>query len=60
MAQREIKKLKPGEILMVVSDYPLAAENIPRWAQEARHKVLRVEKVGNALWEIEIEKVGVS
>jgi len=42
----------------VVSDYPLAAENIPRWAQEAGHKVLRVEKVGNALWEIEIEKGG--
>lgn len=60
MAQREIKKLAPGEILIVVSDYPLAAENIPRWAQEAGHKVRRVEKVGNALWEIEIEKGGVS
>ena len=58
MAQREMKKLAPGEILIVVSDYPLAAENIPRWAQEAGHKVLRVEKVGNALWEIEIEKGG--
>ena len=57
MAQREIKKLKPGETLVVVSDYPLAAENIPRWAQGAGHKVLRVEKVGDALWEIEIEKV---
>lgn len=60
MAQREIKKLKPGETLVVVSDYPLAAENIPRWAQEAGHKVVRVEKVGDALWEIEIEKGGVS
>lgn len=60
MAQREMKRLHAGEILMVVSDYPLAAENIPRWAQEAGHKVLRVEKVGNALWEIEIEKGGVS
>ena len=56
MAQREMKRLHAGEILMVVSDYPLAAENIPRWAQEAGHKVLRVEKVGDALWEIEIEK----
>lgn len=60
MAQREIKKLKPGETLVVVSDYPLAAENIPRWAQEAGHKVVRVEKVGDALWEIEIEKGGMS
>ena len=60
MAQREMKRLTPGEILIVLSDYPLAAENIPRWAQEAGHKVLRVEKVGDALWEIEIEKGGVS
>lgn len=57
MAQREMKKLKRGEVLIVVSDYPLSAENIPRWAQEQGHKVLRVEKVGPARWEIEIEKV---
>lgn len=58
MAQREMKKLQPGDVLIVVSDYPLSAENIPRWAQEEGHKVLRVEKVEDALWEIEIEKVG--
>ncbi|MFQ5802418.1 MAG: sulfurtransferase TusA family protein [Candidatus Methylomirabilales bacterium] len=58
MAQREMKKLKPGEALIVVSDYPLSAENIPRWATQQGHTVLRVEKVGDALWEIEIEKVG--
>jgi TusA-related sulfurtransferase len=51
-----MKKLQPGEILVVVSDYPLSAENIPRWAAEQGHRVLRVEKVGDALWEIEIEK----
>lgn len=56
MAQREMKKLSPGDILVVISDYPLSAENIPRWAVEEGHKVIRVEKVGDALWEIEIEK----
>jgi len=56
LAQREMKKLQPGETLVVVSDYPLSAENIPRWAAEQGHRVLRVEKVGDALWEIEIEK----
>lgn len=58
MAQREIRKLAPGDILIVVSDYPLSAENIPRWAAEQGHWVIRVEKVGGALWEIEIEKGG--
>lgn len=57
MVQREMKKLDPGEILLVISDYPLSAENIPRWATEHGHKVVRVEKVGDVLWEIEIEKV---
>jgi TusA-related sulfurtransferase len=56
MAQRQIKKLAPGDILIVISDYPLSAENIPRWAAEQGHKVRRVEKMGDALWEIEIEK----
>jgi len=60
MAQREMKKLQPGDVLIVISDYPLAAENIPRWAAEHGHRVVRVEKVGDALWEIEIEKGGVS
>lgn len=58
MAQREMGKLEPGEILLVTSDYPLSAENIPRWAREQGHTVLQVEQVGDALWEIEIEKVG--
>jgi TusA-related sulfurtransferase len=58
MAQREMKKLEPGEILIVESDYPLSAENIPRWAAEQGHTVHRVEKVGDALWEIEIQKGG--
>ncbi|MFQ5846506.1 MAG: sulfurtransferase TusA family protein [Candidatus Methylomirabilales bacterium] len=58
MAQREIKKLEPGDILIVVSDYPLSAENIPRWAADEGHRVIRVDKVGDALWEIEIEKGG--
>lgn len=58
MAQREIRKLAPGDILIVVSDYPLSAENIPRWAAEQGHRVIRVEKVSGALWEIEIEKGG--
>jgi TusA-related sulfurtransferase len=58
MAQREMKRLNPGDFLIVVSDYPLSAENIPRWAAEEGHRVIRVEKMGDALWEIEIEKVG--
>ncbi len=58
MAQREMGQLDPGDVLIVLSDYPLSAENIPRWAAEQGHRVIRVEKVGGALWEIEIEKGG--
>ena len=58
LAQREMKKLAPGDVLIVVSDYPLSAENIPRWAAEQGHKVLRVDMVEDSLWEIEIEKGG--
>jgi len=29
-AQRQVKKMKPGEILEVLVDYPLSTERIPR------------------------------
>ena len=56
MTQRAMTALAPGERLKVLVDYPMSVEDIPRWAEGAGHRVLRVEKTGNALWEIEIEK----
>jgi TusA-related sulfurtransferase len=56
MTQRAMTARAPGERLKVLVDYPMSVEDIPRWAEGAGHRVLRVEKTGNALWEIEIEK----
>lgn len=56
MAQRAVAGRAPGERLKVLVDYPMSVEDIPRWAEGAGHRVLRVEKIGDAEWEIEIEK----
>ena len=56
MAQRAMTARAPGERLRVLVDYPMSVEDIPRWAEGAGHRVLRVEKTGNALWEIDLEK----
>ena len=56
MTQRAMTARAPGERLKVLVDNPMSVEDIPRWAEGAGHRVLRVEKTGNALWEIEIEK----
>ncbi|MFQ5896312.1 MAG: sulfurtransferase TusA family protein [Nitrospinota bacterium] len=53
--QNELEKLAPGDELLVKVDYPLAAENIPRWAQGAGHAVT-VAKTGGSTWEILIRK----
>lgn len=56
MTQRAVKKLKVGERLLIKVDYPKSSEDIPRWAEEAGHKVLEVKKTGPAQWEILLEK----
>ena len=56
MAQRAMVARASGERLKVLVDNPMSVEDIPRWADGAGHRILRVEKTGNALWEIEIEK----
>ena len=56
MTQRAVAERAPGERLKVLVDYPMSVEDIPRWAEGAGHRVLRVEKTGDAEWEIEIEK----
>jgi TusA-related sulfurtransferase len=45
-----------GDQVCVILDYPLSSEEIPRWATEAGHKVVSVDKAGDAVWKITIEK----
>ena len=49
-------KMASGDQVCVILDYPLSSEEIPRWAAEAGHKVVSVDKAGDAVWKITIEK----
>lgn len=51
-SQRKVKKMKSGEILEILIDYPLSAERIPRSVEKLGHDVLKVEKTGESAWRI--------
>ena len=53
--QKKVKKMKSGEVLEVLVDYPLSAERIPRSAEKQGHKVLKAEKTGTGEWRILIK-----
>ena len=53
-----LKKMKKGEILEVLIDYPLSVERIPRSAQKNGHKVLSVKQVNGPEHSILIEVFG--
>ncbi len=43
--QRALKKMKKGQILEVITDYPLSLERIPRTVKKQGHKILKIEQV---------------
>ena len=53
-----LKKMKKGEILEVLIDYPLSVERIPRSAQKNGHKVISVKQVNGPEHSILIEVFG--
>ena len=53
-----LKKMKKGEILEILVDYPLSVERIPRSAQKWGHKVLKVEKLDGPNHRLLIEALG--
>jgi tRNA 2-thiouridine synthesizing protein A len=54
--RKKLEALAPGSRLEVLIDYPLALDNITRWAEGAGHSVLEVEEVGASEWRIVIER----
>ena len=56
-SKRKSKKMKSGEILEILIDYPLSAERIPETMKSLGHEVLEVEKTGDSAWKILI-KIG--
>lgn len=53
-----LKKMKKGEILEVLIDYPLSVERIPRNAQKNGHKVLSVTQLDGPNHSVLIEVLG--
>jgi tRNA 2-thiouridine synthesizing protein A len=56
--RKAMSKLKPGDILEVLTDNPPSCENVPRAVREDGHEVLGVERVGDGVWKIVIRKRG--
>ncbi len=50
--KRALGKMKPGEILEVLIDYPLSKERIPATVERMGHEVLKVEETGPSEWRI--------
>jgi len=53
--QKKVKKMKSGEVLEVLVDYPLSAERIPRSMEKAGHEIIEVEKTGTGEWRMLIK-----
>lgn len=55
-AKAAMEKLASGSKLEVLIDYPLALDNITRWAENAGHTVVSVEKQGASEWRIVLQR----
>lgn len=54
-AEKEIKKLEVGDLLIVSIDHSCAMKNLPEWARDNGHNV-EIEETGEGQWEVFIEK----
>ncbi|MHA1718866.1 MAG: sulfurtransferase TusA family protein [Promethearchaeota archaeon] len=51
--KKKINKMKPGQILKVITDYKPASESVPRDLAKTKHKLLAVEEdEDEEIWEI--------
>lgn len=54
-SKRKIKKMKSGEVLEILLDYPLSADRIPETMKSMGHEVLSIDKIGDSEWKILIK-----
>ena len=52
MPLSKVKKMKSGEVLQILIDYPLSAERIPETMESLGHEIISNEKTGNSAWAI--------
>ena len=55
-AEKKLKELEIGDVLIVQIDHSCAMKNVPEWARKEGHNV-EVEEVDDGEWEVIIEKV---
>ncbi|MGG5254429.1 sulfurtransferase TusA family protein [Neobacillus sp. SM06] len=55
-AEKKIKELAAGDVLIVEIDHSCAMKNVPEWARKQGHNV-DLEEVDDGEWEVYIEKV---
>jgi TusA-related sulfurtransferase len=51
-----IESMEMGQILEILLDYPEAANSVPKSMQDHGHTVLKVEKINDKDWLIQIRK----
>jgi TusA-related sulfurtransferase len=49
-SKKAVEKLEPGTTIEVLIDYPLALDNVTRWAQSAGHEVVETRDLGPSEW----------
>ena len=54
-AQKKIKSMEIGDVLVVNTDHSCAIKNIPEWANQAGYSC-EVEEIDDGEWNIIIEK----
>lgn len=55
-AKQAIKRLEPGDELVIDFDCTQATDSIPHWAAAAGYPVTNFEQVGDASWTITVQK----
>lgn len=53
-AKARMEDLSSGATLTVLIDYPLALDNVTRWAENAGHEVVSVEALGPSEWRVRL------
>jgi tRNA 2-thiouridine synthesizing protein A len=52
----ELEDLSPGDVVEILVDDPAATVEIPNCLSEEGHRVLEVQRIGETVWKISVEK----
>ncbi|QEN06907.1 sulfurtransferase TusA family protein [Oceanispirochaeta crateris] len=54
-AEKKLKEMEVGDVVIVLIDHSCAMKNVPEWARKEGHNV-EIEEVDDGEWECVIEK----